>query len=350
MRAAVLHAVGDLRLEDRPVPVPGAGEVLLAVTYNGLCGTDVTEYAKGPLMVPLTARHPGSGHVGPTVLGHEFIGQVVAVGDGAERWKGRRVASGAGVSCGACPRCRSGRTNLCDRYYTLGLSTDGALADFVAVPASTLVEIPDACSDLDAALAQPLAVGLHAITRASARPEDTIVVVGAGAIGSFILAGLAGHDGRVIAVDVDEERLRSARALAPVETCLVHPDDPIGSVVDMIPSGADVVIESSGVPGAAQRSIQLASRGGRVLLVGLTKAPQSLDLADLVLREITVHSTVAHVCTSDLPRALALLTERPLAKLLVDRVVTLDRVVPDAFEPLLAGDVRGKVLVSPGHG
>jgi (R,R)-butanediol dehydrogenase / meso-butanediol dehydrogenase / diacetyl reductase len=102
MRAAVLHAVGDVRVENRPVPVPGSGEVLLAVTYNGLCGTDVTEYTKGPLMVPLTRAHPGSGHIGPTVLGHEFIGEVVDVGAGAEKWMGRRVASGAGVSCGAC--------------------------------------------------------------------------------------------------------------------------------------------------------------------------------------------------------------------------------------------------------
>jgi (R,R)-butanediol dehydrogenase / meso-butanediol dehydrogenase / diacetyl reductase len=347
MRAAVLHAVGDVRVENRPVPVPGSGEVLLAVTYNGLCGTDVTEYTKGPLMVPLTRAHPGSGHIGPTVLGHEFIGEVVDVGAGAEKWMGRRVASGAGVSCGACGPCRSGRTNLCDRYYTLGLSTHGALAEFVAVPVSTLVEIPDACSDLDAALAQPLAVGLHAVSRSGVSSGDTVVLLGAGAIGSFILAGLAHHDGRVIAVDVDEDRLRSACELASIETCLVHPDDPIDPVAQLVPHGADVVIESSGAPGSAQSAIHVVARGGRVLLVGLTKLPQSLYLADLVLREITVNTTVAHVCSSDLPRALDLLTDRPLAKLLVDRVVALERIVTDAFDPLVKGTVRGKVLVDP---
>jgi (R,R)-butanediol dehydrogenase / meso-butanediol dehydrogenase / diacetyl reductase len=347
MRAAVLHAVGDLRVEDRPVPVPGAGEVLLAVTYNGLCGTDVTEYTKGPMMVPLTTPHSGSGHVGPTILGHEFIGEVVGVGAGAETWMGRRVASGAGVSCGACGPCRAGRTNLCDRYYTLGLSTHGALAEFVAVPASTLVEIPGGCSDIDAALAQPLAVGLHAVSRSGVSAGDTVVLLGAGAIGSFILAGLAHHDGRVVAVDVDEERLRSASQLAAVETLLVRPDDPIDPVAQLVPSGANVVIESSGAPGGAQRAINIVVPGGRVLLVGLVKVPQSLYLADLVLREITVNTTVAHVCSSDLPRALELLTDRPLAKLLVDRVVPLEKIVTDAFDPLVAGTVRGKVLVDP---
>ncbi|MGN6609218.1 MAG: zinc-dependent alcohol dehydrogenase [Jatrophihabitans sp.] len=350
MLAAVLHSPGDLRLEERPTPEPGPDEVLVAVAYNGLCGTDVTEFTKGPMMLPLQQRHPGSGHVGPTVLGHEFVGSVAAVGRGAEAWLGRRVASGAGVSCGACPRCRRGRTNLCDRYWTLGLSADGALAEFVVVPAGTLRPIPDGCRDEEAALAQPLAVGLHAVAGSGIEAGDTVVLVGAGAIGSFILAGLAGHDGRVVAVDIDEARLASARALGATETVLIHPDDPLGPVRDVVRSGAEVVIEASGVTGAAQRAITLTARGGTTMLVGLTRAPQPLDLADVVLREITVRSSVAHVCDADLPRALELLTARPLGSLLVDRVVPLDRVVEDAFEPLATGTVGGKVLVAPRHG
>jgi (R,R)-butanediol dehydrogenase / meso-butanediol dehydrogenase / diacetyl reductase len=350
MRAAVLYATGDLRVEERPDPACGPGEVVVAVSYNGLCGTDVTEYTKGPMMVPLRIPHPGSGHVGPTILGHEFIGEVVDVGAGAEKWRGRRVASGAGVSCGDCGPCRRGRTNLCNRYYTVGLSTHGALADYVSVPASTLRNVPEGCADIDAALAQPLAVGLHAVSRSGVLPGDTVVLIGAGAIGSFILAGLAGHDGRVIAVDIDAGRLESARQLGATETCLVDPADSLESVRVLIPGGADVVIESSGVPGAAQRACLLAARGASVLLVGLSKSPQSLDLADLVLREITVHTTVAHVCDTDLPRALALLTDNPLSTLLVDREVPLEKVVTDAFEPLSSGSVGGKVLVMPRRG
>ncbi len=350
MRAAVLYSPGDLRIEDRDVPVPGAGQALVRVTLNGLCGTDVTEYTKGPMMVPLTTRHPGSGHLGPTVLGHEFIGEVVGAGDGAQDWIGRRVASGAGVSCGTCRACLRGRTNLCEHYYTLGLSTDGALAEFVAVPVTTLREIPDGCPDVEAALAQPLAVGLHAVSRSGLQPGDSVLLIGAGAIGSFVLAGLAGHDGRVIAVDVDAARLECAAELGATETCLVTVEDPVAGLADLLPRGADVVIECSGVPGAAQRAVQLTAMGGTVLLVGLTKAPQELALADLVLREITIRTTVAHVCDADLSRALDLLTTRPLSQLLLDRVVSLEEVVTGALEPLAAGALGGKVLVSPRHG
>jgi (R,R)-butanediol dehydrogenase/meso-butanediol dehydrogenase/diacetyl reductase len=349
MRAAVLHAPHDLRLEDRPEPECGPDEVVIEVTYNGLCGTDATEYAKGPLMVPLSVAHPASGHVGPTILGHEFIGTVVDVGADAAVWSGRRVASGAGVSCGACAWCVRGRTNLCAHYYTLGLSTHGGLARFVAAPVSTIREIPDGCADIEAALAQPLAVGLHGVTRSGVRPGDTVVVLGAGAIGSFLLAGLSGHDGPVVAMDVDPGRLETARVLGATETHLIAGDASADDLRSLIPRGADVVIESSGAVGSAQRAFALAARGGSVLLVGLTKQPQPIELADLVLREIDVRTTVAHVCDADLPAALDLLTARPLAAIVVDRVVTLDDVVA-GFERLASGAARGKIVVDPRHG
>ena len=350
MRAAVLHAPRDLRVEDVPDPACASGDVIVEVTYNGLCGTDATEYAKGPMMVPLSVRHPGSGHVGPTTLGHEFIGTVVEAGPAAREWRGRRVACGAGVSCGECAWCRRGRTNLCARYYTLGLSTHGGLADFVCAPATTLREIPDSCSDLDAALAQPLAVGLHGVHRAGVRPGDTVVVLGAGAIGAFILAGLRGHDGRVVALDIAAGRLEVARTLGASETYVIQPEATGAELRALVPDGADVVIESSGAPGAAARSLALAARGGQVLLVGLIKAPQSLQLADVVLREIDVKTTVAHVCDTDLPAALKLLTASPLAAVLVDRVVELEHVVDRGFEPLSTGQAAGKILVTPRHG
>jgi len=350
MRAAVLYAPHDLRVEERPEPECRPGEVIIEVTYNGLCGTDATEYTKGPLMVPLEVRHTGSGHVGPTILGHEFIGVVVdTAAPDARTWAGRRVASGAGVSCGACDWCRRGRTNLCARYYTLGLSTHGGLAQFVAAPVSTLRPIPEDCADIEAALAQPLAVGLHAVSRAGVRPGDSVVILGAGAIGSFVLAGLAGHDGPVIAIDIDKDRLDTARALGATDTRLIEAGASPDDLRALFPDGVGVVIESSGVPGSAQRAIALAARGGTVLLVGLTKQPQPVDLADLVLREVDVRTTVAHVCDADLPAALDLLARRPLSPVVLDGVVPLGDVL-DAFNRLAAGAARGKILVDSRRG
>ena len=350
MRAGVLHAPHDLRVEDRPEPVPGDGDVVIAVSYNGLCGTDATEYSKGPMMVPLDRPHPGSGHVGPTTLGHEFIGKVVDAGPAARAWVGKRVASGAGVSCGRCPWCRRGRTNLCASYYTLGLSTHGGLAELVAAPATTLVEIPEECPDIEAALAQPLAVGLHGVDRAGVEAGQRVVLLGAGAIGSFILAGLRGHDGPVAVLDVDPGRLMAARELGATETHLIGRDSTLEDLRELVPDPVDVVIESSGAPGAAARALGLATRGGRVLLVGLVKAPQELLLADAVLREVDVRTTVAHVCSTDLPKALDLLSRRPLSATLGVTTVPLERVVADGFQPLVAGTLGGKVLVDPRRG
>jgi (R,R)-butanediol dehydrogenase / meso-butanediol dehydrogenase / diacetyl reductase len=349
MRAAVLYAPHDLRVEDRPEPTCRQGEVIIEVTYNGLCGTDATEYTKGPLMVPLEVPHTGSGHVGPTILGHEFIGVVVDAAPDARTWVGRRVASGAGVSCGACDWCRRGRTNLCARYYTLGLSTHGGLAQFVAAPASTLRPIPEDCADLDAALAQPLAVGLHAASRAGVRPGDSVAILGAGAIGSFVLAGLAGHDGPVIAIDIDNDRLDTARALGATDAWLVDAGASPDDLRTLFPEGLGVVIESSGVPGSAQRAFGLAARGGTVLLVGLTKQPQPVDLADLVLREVDVRTTVAHVCDADLPAALDLLARRPLSPIVLDGIVPLEDIL-EAFDRLAAGAARGKIVVDSRRG
>jgi (R,R)-butanediol dehydrogenase/meso-butanediol dehydrogenase/diacetyl reductase len=149
-----------------------AGEVIIEVTYNGLCGTDATEYTKGPLMVPLEVPHTGSGHVGPTILGHEFIGVVVDAAPDARTWPG-----GGSRAVRACPaglRLVPSRADQPVRAVLhLGLSTHGGLAQFVAAPVSTLRPIPEDCADIEAALAQPLAVGLHAVSRAGVRPGDS---------------------------------------------------------------------------------------------------------------------------------------------------------------------------------
>jgi (R,R)-butanediol dehydrogenase/meso-butanediol dehydrogenase/diacetyl reductase len=350
MKAGVLYAPHDLRVEDRPDPSFGPDDVVVQITFNGLCGTDATEFTKGPMMVPLTTPHPGSRHVGPTILGHEFIGVVVDAGMNARGRIGSRVACGAGVSCGACEWCRSGRTNLCAGYYTLGLSTHGGLAEFAAAPSSICLDIPDSCSDLNAALAQPLAVGIHSVRRANLSPGDTVVLLGVGAIGSFICSALAGHEGRVIAIDIEQSRLDVARSLGADDTMLIGTDTSSQELRDLLPGGANVVFETSGALGSAERAFALAARGGDVVLVGLNKTAQPLNLADIVLREVNVQTTVAHVCGQDMPAALELLDRCDLATDLVGEVVPLEDVVASGFEPLAGGTPRGKLLVDPRRG
>ncbi|MFI7610935.1 zinc-binding dehydrogenase [Nonomuraea terrae] len=349
MKAAVLHAAGDVRVEERlDAPSPGPGEVRLVVTRAGLCGTDASEYAAGPIMTPLKSRHPGSGALGPVVLGHEFIGVVESTGPGSDRFTvGDRVAAGAGVWCGGCDWCRRGQTNLCRSYWTYGLSADGALTRQVTVPEMMLHPIAPHVSDDNAALAQPLAVGLHALDRSRVRAGDVVVVHGAGAIGSFIIAGLQAADaGAVVAVDIDDGRLETAARLGADVTVNASSGDPLQVVRDLTGSAlADVTIEASGVPDGLSRVQRLTRRGGTILLVGLPKGAVSFAAADLILREIDVMTTVAHVCDRNLPAALDLLARHDLASLLVERVVPLDRIIEDALIPMAEGTARGKLLV-----
>jgi (R,R)-butanediol dehydrogenase / meso-butanediol dehydrogenase / diacetyl reductase len=349
VKALVLHESGDARIEDRPEPrSPGGGEVTLRVVRAGLCGTDATEYVAGPVMTPLKARHPASGVQGPIVLGHEFIGVVDEIGSDVDRLMvGDRVAAGAGVWCGHCAWCRRGQTNLCASYWTFGLSADGGLTERVTVPAAMLHPIAPDVSDDNAALAQPLAVGMHAVDRSRITSGDVVVVHGAGAIGSFIVVGaVAAGAGAVVAVDVDPARLDVATRLGATHTVDARENDPLEVVRELTGAGlADVTVEASGLPDGMSRVQRLTRRGGTVLLVGLPKKEVSFNAVDLTLREIDVMTTVAHVCDRNLPAALALLADRDLATLLVEKVVPLERAVEDALVPMAKGEARGKMLV-----
>lgn len=347
MRAAVYHGAHDVRIEDVPAPRPRAGEVLLEVVRSGMCGTDGTDWKAGPRTFPVNRRHPVTGHEGPMIIGHEFIGRVVEQGDGATTPVGSLVASGAGVSCGECDRCREGRTNLCRSYYTLGLNTAGGMAELVAVPESTLVPVPDGLGPDAAGLAQPLAVGLHAARRAGARDGDRVVLVGAGAIGTFVLTGLRSLvDVDLTVVDFPGPRLDRARRLGATRCVEAGPGaaDEVRAAVGA--SGADVVIEASGAPGQLGLAIGLVRPGGTVLQVGLPAQPQEIDVWSLVMQEKTVQTTLAHVCGEDLAPALDILATTPLAEELLEGVYPLEALA-EQLDRLAAGQVEGKILFDP---
>ncbi len=348
MRAAVYYASGDVRIEQREVPSPTTGEALLKVLRSGMCGTDGSEYKSGPKIFATQNQHPVSGHVGPMILGHEFIGEIVELtSPGSGFVIGDRVASGAGISCGTCRRCLELRTNLCERYVTLGLNRDGGMAEYVAVPTSTLVKIPDGLG-LDAAgLAQPLAVGLHAARRARVQTGDKVLLIGAGAIGTFVLAGLkALFNVEVTVLDFAGARLERAIKLGADHTVSVG-DDAEAQIREIVgAAGADVVIEASGAPGQLSFAIAITKRGGTVLQVGLPSTKQEVDIHRLVMNEISIFTTLAHVCNEDLEPALAILATTALAEELIEGVYPLSEIV-NQLEMLNSGKIQGKVLFDP---
>jgi (R,R)-butanediol dehydrogenase / meso-butanediol dehydrogenase / diacetyl reductase len=351
MKAAVYHGPRDIRIQAVPEPAkPGPDEVLLEVLRGAICGTDVSEYLHGPQFTPLTQRHPASGHLGPMIIGHEFAGRIIAVGAGVAGFTmGQRVVPGAGMWCGRCERCRAGRTNLCVRYYTLGLNANGGLAERVTAPARMCRPVPDGCSDDGAAMAQPLAVALHAVRRSGAASGQTVALMGVGGIGTFLLAAARAQGvGPIIVIDVDEERLAKAAVLGAAHLVNARTEDPLERIRALTDgAGVHVFLEASGAPHGPALALDGVRDGGQVLLVGLQSEPRSLDLRKMVLREVNVATTVAHVCDADLPESLNILATTELASTALDRVIPLDGLVDDGLLAMSEGRAKGKIVVDP---
>ncbi|GAA1035349.1 2,3-butanediol dehydrogenase [Virgisporangium ochraceum] len=338
MRAAVYHGVGDVRMESRPVPEPAAGEVLVRVGAAGVCGSDAAEYRHTPTLVP----GDGTRATTPVVLGHEFAGEVVAVGAGVDPGRiGELVACGAGISCGDCAACRRGRTNLCVRYHTIGFHRDGGLADHVTAPAGICVRADDRGLTADtAALAQPMAVAVHARDRGAAAPGDLAVVVGVGGIGAFLTYACVAAGLRVWAVDVADDRLALARSLGAEHTIQ---GDPAAAIAD---AGlrVDVVYEVTGIVPGLHAAAAATPPGGRLVLVGIQKnVPAALDgahLARWTLQEVDVVGTVAHTCATDLPAALDVLAGRPSWDDIAGTVYPLADLVTEGLAPGPARQIK----------
>ncbi len=349
MRAAVYHGRQDLRIESFADPVePGDGDLMIEVSRAAICGTDSSEYFSGPRMIPLTRRHPGSGHVGPMVIGHEFVGTVTSRGNRVEGLEpGDRVVSGAGVSCRSCAWCERGETNLCERYFTLGLSTHGGMAEAVVSPADICHRVPEAVSDEDAAMSQPLAVAIHSLEKGSVKTGENVVVIGAGGIGSLMVGAAAPRGfGQLIVVDIDPAKLRTAAALGADVTIDASSVDTVETVKELTGGvGADVVFEASGAPDSPSVAIRATRNGGRVVIVGHPTGLTEIDLADAGLREVDLIGTVAHICDSDIPAALDLLASTPIAAHVLDRVIPIESLVDDGIVPLAEGRAGGKIVV-----
>jgi threonine dehydrogenase-like Zn-dependent dehydrogenase len=334
MRAAVYHGVGDVRIEQRAEPAPGAGEVLVRVAAAGVCGTDAGEYLHRPVMIRTDER----GTPDVVVLGHEFAGEIVAVGAGVDRSRvGELTVCGAGISCGTCVPCRAGRTNLCLDYHTIGFHRDGGLAELVTSPAGICVPVGDRGLSADtAALAQPMAVAVHARTRGGVTDGSVVLIIGVGGIGSFLTYACVAAGAHVVVADLDTDRLKLARSLGAAEAIDAGNTAPAAALA-AAGLRPDVVFEVTGTGPGLDAALNAASPGARLVLVGIQKAAYPAPAARLTLQEIDVVGTVAHVCATDLPGALDVLATRP----------SWDDVAPTVFA---LTDLVDEGLVAVGHG
>lgn len=338
MRAAVYYGPGDIRIEDALRPtVVGSGDVLIAVSKAAICGSDSSEWDHGPVLA-----------VPPVILGHEFVGVIEEVGSQVTGLKvGDRIVSGAGISCGSCEWCQEGRTNLCDKYFTLGLQVNGGLAEYVVSPASICRRVPANLDDVSAALVQPFAVALHGLRRAKVRSGASVAIIGVGGIGGFLIAGAAARGARsIIAIDIDEARLKGASDLGATHVVNASKVDATARVLEITGGlGAHSIVEATGVKGNPQQALDMVRRGGDVLVLGLHTGVSEVNLLQFTLREIDLHGTLAHVCAEDIPEALEILSTSNVASQVLDRVISLDELVPQGMMPLVERTAKGKIVV-----
>ena len=350
MKAAVYHGQRDIRFEDLPCPEPGEGELLVQVTGVGICGTDAAEYAQGPRQFPIHRTDPVTGHGGPMVPGHEFAGVVAATGPHTSGFAdGDPITSGAGVSCGTCRPCRAGRTNLCVRYSTVGLQRNGALAEFTTVPAAACVNLRSHSVAADvAAMAQPMSIAVHAVSRGRVIAGEHAVVLGTGGIGAFVTYAATQAGAEVTAVDLDPQRLEVAAALGATSTVVARRDVALTELLE----DADpmVVLECTGAPAMITGATELVSPGGRVVVVGLQKEPVPVDLFALAFRERELIGTLAHVFGADFGRAVELLEAgRDVWRLVAPSVLPLEDLVTGGLLPMVEGGPTPiKTLLDPG--
>lgn len=287
MKVAVMLGIGRMGFEERPVPQPKAGEVLVKLEYVGICGSDIHYYETGRIGDYVVEP--------PFVLGHEPGGTVVALGEGVTHLKvGDRVALEPGKTCGHCEYCREGKYNLCpDVVFFATPPVDGVFCEYVAHEADLCFKLPDNVSTLEGALIEPLAVGFHAANQGGAHAGQTAVVFGAGCIGLMSMMALKAEGvNNVYVVDVMDKRLDKAMALGATGVINSQKCD-LKAEIDALTGGrgVDLVIETAGMEITTRQAIEIARKGSNIVLVGYSKSGEmTLPMSLFIDKELSFKS------------------------------------------------------------
>jgi (R,R)-butanediol dehydrogenase/meso-butanediol dehydrogenase/diacetyl reductase len=330
MKALRWYARKDLRYVDVPEPSPGPGQLKIKVSLAGICGTDLKEYAQGPIMIPPDKV--------PLTMGHEFVGTVAAVGEGVKDFRVGDRVSGVGYwYCGECYCCKKGLYNICVNQGFAGLSTDGCLAEYFVVPAYAAYRLPDSVSDEAGALVEPLAVGLHAVRQGRVKAGDTVAILGDGTIGLCVLIGAKVADaGSIYLVSKHRGRGELARMLGATDVIYLDEGSPTERLQELSGGpGADVAFECVGSPETPRLTVDLTRRAGTTVLVGVFERPGLIDFSSLTFTERIVVGSSIYI--DEGRTAVSLLAEGRIdpAPLITSRVPLRDA-VKLGFERLIA--------------
>ncbi|THE12478.1 2,3-butanediol dehydrogenase [Bacillus timonensis] len=346
MKALRWYKAKDLRLEKIAEPTAKKGEVKLKVEWCGICGSDLHEYTVGPIFIPAETPHPLTGDKAPIVMGHEFSGQVVEIGEGVTRVQvGDRVAVEPIYSCGECEACKQGKYNLCDKMGFYGLSGGGGgFSEFASVPEHMLHKLPETVSYEQGALVEPAAVALHAVKQSKLQVGDKAAVFGTGPIGLLVIEALkAAGATEIYAVELSEQRRQKAEELGAIGIN-PHNGDVVEQIQQLSSGGVDVAYEVTGVPPVLVQAINSTKFNGETMIVSIFETEASIHPQNIVMKERTVTGIIGY--RDVFPAVISLMAKGyfPAEKLVTKRI-TLDDVVTEGFEGLLKERNHIKILV-----
>jgi (R,R)-butanediol dehydrogenase/meso-butanediol dehydrogenase/diacetyl reductase len=354
MRALRFHRARELCVEQVTAPgPPGPGEVLLQPVMCGICGTDLHEYTDGPIVTP-ARPHPLTGAELPQILGHEFSAVVAEAGPGVTHVRAGELCTVMPlIYCGHCHECLRGQGHLCRTMACTGLSSAwGGLADLAIVSAQQVVPVPETVAPREAALIEPAAVAAYGVDRGRLQPGQTVLITGAGPIGSLAtLYALAAGARRVVLSEPDPARRIRAATLGDGLGEVITADPAAGPVTEIIDEltggiGADLAVECAGHESALNLCIDAVRPAGTVVQTALHIRPASIRAETLALKDLTLIGTWCYP-VQDFPRIAGLIaTGRLPVERVISSVVPLESAASSGFERLIArGTGEVKILI-----
>ena len=287
MKALLWHNQRDVRVEEVPEPTVKPGTVKIKVKWCGICGTDLHEYLAGPIFIP-TEEHPLTHVKAPVILGHEFSGEVIEIGEGVTSHKvGDRVVVEPIYSCGKCEACKHGHYNVCEQLVFHGLGGEGGgFSEYTVVPEDMVHHIPDEMTYEQGALVEPAAVAVHAVRQSKLKEGEAVAVFGCGPIGLLVIQALSAGATPVIAVELSKERQELAKLAGADYVLNPATQDVLAEIRNLTNGlGVNVSFEVTGVEVVLRQAIESTSFEGQTVIVSVWEKDATITPNNLVLKE-----------------------------------------------------------------
>jgi threonine dehydrogenase-like Zn-dependent dehydrogenase len=335
LKAAVYEGAEDIQVKDIPEPEMGPTDVLVKPKYVGICGTDLSAWKYGM-------------YEGGLIMGHEFTGEVVDVGERVSKWKrGDRVVPNPLIPCGRCTFCTKNRHSICEDMQMVGISMNGGLAELAALPEVVLYHLPDSIDYKTGAFVEPLSIVVRGFKRTAFKSGETVLILGTGPIGLLSLqyAKFKGASA-IYASEIKQGRLEMASE-AGIESVINAKNESVSLRIEALTvgMGVDLVVECTGAPGPTADAFQLVKRGGTILIIGISEEPVEADFMTGVLNELNVQ--FSYLGYAEFQEAIDLLGNRTIDPTpYITKVIPLDDIVQEGFEALTQPESNEvKVLV-----